>query len=96
MGLITKEVEVKLGGSNISYYENLGYEIPRRPDVNGNMCVARGTTIMVSIDDLQPGSGMYVDLECDYCHSPYKLKYQNYNRHNHDGKTYCKHCFSKM
>ena len=29
MGLITKEVEVKLGGKNIKYYENLGYQIPR-------------------------------------------------------------------
>ena len=30
MGLISKEVEVVLNGSNIKYYESLGYEIPRR------------------------------------------------------------------
>ena len=29
MGLINKKVEIVLSGKNISYYENLGYEIPR-------------------------------------------------------------------
>ena len=29
MGLLTKEVEVVLNSQNISYYESLGYEIPR-------------------------------------------------------------------
>ena len=32
MGLISEYVEIKLGGRNIKYYENLGYEIPRRKD----------------------------------------------------------------
>lgn len=30
MGLISTEVEVTLGGSNIKYFESLGYKIPRR------------------------------------------------------------------
>ena len=29
MGLLSTEVEVRLTGSNIKYYEDLGYEIPR-------------------------------------------------------------------
>ena len=28
MGLITKEVEIKVGGHS-SYYENLGYDVPK-------------------------------------------------------------------
>ena len=32
MGLISEYVEVGLGGKNVKYYEDLGYEIPRRKD----------------------------------------------------------------
>ena len=29
MGLLSTEVEVRLGAANIDYFEQLGYEIPR-------------------------------------------------------------------
>ena len=32
MGLLTKEIEVKLTAQNIERYEKLGYEIPRQYD----------------------------------------------------------------
>ena len=92
MGLITKEVEVKLVAQNIEYYKKLGYEVPYVKDVNNEMRVPRNTTILVSINHLPLKSGMYVDLICDCCNKAYKLKYQSYNRHNHNGKTYCKNC----
>lgn len=41
MGLISTEVEVGLASSNISYYENKGYEIPR-VKMSYGLCVPRG------------------------------------------------------
>ena len=53
MGLLSTEVEVRLTGSNIKYYEDLGYEIPRYFNKNNNKyMVKRGTTILVKIKDL--------------------------------------------
>ena len=54
MGLLSTEVEVRLTGSNIKYYEDLGYEIPRYFNKNNNKyMVKRGTTILVKIKDLK-------------------------------------------
>ena len=30
MGILTKEVEVKLNGTNVGYYKSLGYKIPMK------------------------------------------------------------------
>ena len=34
MGLLTKEVEVVVNSRNVKYYEDLGYDIPKRYDKN--------------------------------------------------------------
>ena len=39
MGLITKEVEVKLRGSNVQHFENLGYKIPRIKNKYGKIII---------------------------------------------------------
>ena len=65
--LISKEVEIKLNGKNIKYYEDLGYEIPRRKDKWGEITVSRGTTIMVKVEDLPDGSHAEIQCLCDYC-----------------------------
>ena len=62
MGLISEYVEIKLGGRNIKYYENLGYKIPRHMDKNKDMVVANGTTILVKISDLMPSSSCVVKI----------------------------------
>ena len=36
MGLLSTEVEVTLGSTNIGYYENLGYKIPRTEKIYYN------------------------------------------------------------
>jgi len=51
--LISKEVEVKLHSTNIRYYEEKGYPIPRKKDKHGRFLVPRGSTIIVKIKDLQ-------------------------------------------
>ena len=96
MGLITKEVEVKLGARNIKYYENLGYKIPRYKNTNGKMCVEKGATINVNIDDLSQGSNVEVEYECDMCHKIIKTRYDVYSKHNNNGITYCLSCNGKI
>lgn len=93
MGLLTKEVEVKLTSRNIDHYERLGYEIPRY--YNKSSCtwrVKRGTIITVKIEDVSPKSHINIELNCDCCGKIYTALYSNYSRQNHDGKTYCADC----
>lgn len=91
MGLLSTEVEVRLAG-NIKYYENLGYDIPRRLNKHGVMTVPKNTTIMVQVKDLPPHSIFLVDVECDYCGEILCIPYSLYTQCNHDGKYYCTHC----
>lgn len=95
MGLLSTEVEVTLQGINISYYENLGYEIPRVKGKYG-FCVPRNTKINVKVDDVSYGSNVKVDVKCDLCGKEYQEKYNDYNKHNHDGKCYCRSCANKL
>lgn len=53
--LITKTVEVGIGGVNYNYYKNLGYKM------NGY------TPIIIPIEHLSLGSHTVVDVQCDYC-----------------------------
>lgn len=92
MGLITEEVEVKLGVRNIKYYENLGYKIPRYENKNHKMTVKRGTTINVFVKDLSHGSNVAVRYRCDRCNNIFKTRYDIYSEHNNNGKTYCLYC----
>lgn len=83
--LISKEVEILLHSSNISYYESKGYEIPRRKDKVGRLKVAKDTKIIVKIEDVPLGSSIDVTAQCDYCMedkiiTQYTTNYYNYNR----------------
>lgn len=95
MGLITKEVEVVLNSSNIKYFENLGYIIPR---VKGRCGVTtpRGTSIVVLVKDLLQNSKTLVDVKCDGCKELLHMQYGEYFHHNHDGKYYCVHCYNSL
>ena len=96
MGLISEYVEVGLCSANIKYYENLGYEIPRRIDNEYRLTVPRGTKIKVKVSDLPYGSNVYVDVRCDCCQNIRSITYNNYNRNKHGDKSYCTHCFQKI
>ena len=104
MGLITKEVEVKVGGRNDKWFAEKGYDIPKTETkcINNygyeytRISVKQGTTIIVKVEDLPYGSQVKVDCECDECRNPLKKKWQNYIKENHDGKLYCQHCFAKV
>ena len=96
MGLISEYVEVGLCSANIKYYENLGYEIPRRIDNEYRLTVPRGTKIKVKVSDLPYGSNVYVDVRCDCCQNIRSITYNNYNKNKHGYKSYCRHCFQKI
>ena len=95
MGLISTEVEVTLSSKKISYYDNLGYEIPKVKTLYG-MCTPRGTKITVKPEDLSSGSHVKVTVQCDGCSKIYKTTYLVYYNHNHDGKIYCNSCANKL
>ena len=96
MGLISEYVEVGLCPKTIKYYENLGYDIPRRKDNQGRITMPRNTKIKVKVKDLHKNSKVKVMIKCDYCNKKYEITYENYNRYKHDEKYYCTSCTSKL
>ena len=97
MGLISKEVEVVLQGTNIKYYEELGYEIPRKRNKYGQVTIARGTKIKVKIEHLPLNSSCLVEICCDNCKEISTKKYSVYTKcSQEDGRYYCKKCAMKL
>lgn len=97
MGLITKEVEVVLAGTNIKHFEDLGYEIPRHYNKHEHKwSVKIGTTIKVKTCDLQNNSNARVNIECDSCKRRYDVAYYAYSAKNREGNIYCKSCTAKL
>ena len=90
--LIIKEVEVVLNSNNIKYYEDLGYKIPRQKNKWGRIGTPKGTKITVKVGDLPKQSNIKIKVQCDECDKKYMLPYYAYNKHNHNGKTYCNKC----
>lgn len=66
MGLIQKKVFVKTTSYNIQHYINKGYE-----------CY-NGSVIEVAVEDLTPGSGIHVEVSCDYCGKVFTKAYRKY------------------
>ncbi|TGE38706.1 hypothetical protein E4K67_04265 [Desulfosporosinus fructosivorans] len=91
-------IEINLWSKVIKRYEDMGYPIPREPNRDGILTVHRGTKILVKICDLPTGSDVKIELECDYCHQPYKTPYKKYFIH-HDNPIVdldaCKKCSYK-
>ena len=95
MGLLTKEVEVVLGGKNIQHFKNLGYEIPKIYKYR-KWVTPKNTKILAKVEDLKKGSTCLVEVECDECLKHYAIRYYDYLKCNHNGKVYCNHCNSKV
>lgn len=97
MGLITEEVEVNITPRNIKYYENLKYIMPKEKNEWGKLCVLRGTKILVKVDDLQKGSHIKVDVECDICKEIINMEWRVYKRYVRSNKEYfCNKCSGKI
>ncbi|MEQ6355242.1 hypothetical protein ABNX05_11490 [Lysinibacillus sp. M3] len=95
-------MEVVLNSSNIPYYEDLGYEIPRwrrsTKRSKTDLTVRKGTKIIVDIKHIPKGSHIKVDVQCDYCgeilHKPY-YKYISQNENSTIKKDSCNSCKGK-
>lgn len=98
MGLISTEVETILKSNTISYYENLGYKIPRRKNKSGKYTVPNGTSIKVDVKDLSHGSNVIVDVKCDgdNCGKICSVRYCHYINCNRNGLFYCQNCAKKL
>ena len=97
MGLISTEVEITLCSATIKHYEDLGYEIPRVFfKRKKKYVVSRGTKLLVKVEDLQKASNVKVEIECDCCKKQYTDTFNNYQKINHNGATYCKSCSKKL
>jgi hypothetical protein len=97
MAILEKQVQVTLSGSNIGYYESLGYDIPKWLDTKGCMSVKQGTKISVNVEDLSYGSGVKVTKICDEINCLRNVPNQSYAsiinyRNNGDGKDRCFKC----
>ena len=91
MPIISDKVLIGITGATISYYENLGYKIPKGT-YRGKEVVKKGTRIEVDVKDLKPCSVAKVKVKCDKCGKEYETTYYSYHSCNKDGKIFCKHC----
>ena len=96
MGLLTKEIEIVMAGSNPKYYESLGYTIPKYRNKYGQYKIKQGTKILVKIEDVKKKSNCRVDVECNNCKRRYTLSYDTYNKESKNGKILCYHCMPKF
>lgn len=76
-----KFVEMIWVGTNIKYYQNLGYEFTKKFD-----------KFNVKIEDLNKNSHIKINATCDKCNKPMNVEYRAYISHMRDGKCYCKKC----
>ena len=88
--LISETVKVRVNSSVIKYYENLGYQIPKKENGRYNT----DSFIIVNVHDLPKASGIKVDFTCDYCGKtitqPYCVYYQE--MHGIIPKNSCLNC----
>jgi len=88
--IITKKVSIILNPSNISYYENLGYYIPRYINSRHRTQIKRGTKILVKVKDLQKKCSANILCKCDNCDNKNLVVYRNLRYLN--GKYLCHKC----
>lgn len=81
--IITKFVDVKIGGKNIKHYKSLGYEVKLYNEIR------------VPIEHLSEGSHAVIEVKCDYCQSVVKKIYKtllNERRISYTKKDCCNKC----
>lgn len=79
--ILTREIKVKISESNLSYYEDLGYD------------VSIGEELVIPIELLSPGSHYKIDCQCDGCGVVKPVIYKNYVKYgNNWGEYRCRKC----
>ena len=85
MGLITQEVTIKLHSQLFKYFENKGYDVPKRKAIGhgyyeDGMCYDSSIPITVKVEDLPVGSHQIVEVECDFCHKKFTEEYRLFKK----------------
>jgi len=83
--IIQETVLVILHGSNIQYYESLGYFIPRylyTKNYHKVLKIKKGTSIIVKVSDLSDKSNVKILCKCDICGKENLVYYNNLNNKN--------------
>jgi hypothetical protein len=96
--LLIKEVEVELNGKNVKWFEDKGYEIPRRKTKWGDISIPSGTKILVKVEDLPHGSDVKMEVKCDCCGKIVNPAWRNYIKrfYKDEDKYYCNACSTKL
>lgn len=86
-------IETCVTSRNIKYYEDKGYIIPKYyNNIRKKETVKNGTKILVKLKDISKGSGIKIKYQCDNCGIIRETTWNNYNKTNHSGLTYCFRC----
>lgn len=102
MGLVTKEVEVRVCTSQIHRFIKLGYIIPQSINKYGKIIYHIKEKLKIKVEDLSHGSEARVIVICDKCgrqigNNKNGITYQAYLKSvKADGKYYCQRCIKEM
>ena len=94
MSIVSLYVDVKLSSKVHRYYEDLGYEIPRKITNRGLLVADYSKTLKVFVGDLRLSSEVKIVARCDHCGCIHEIIYKSYihNIHSHNGYYYCHKC----
>jgi len=76
--LISKTMNVVISNRTMSYFDNLGYEIPKKIGARGYPVFVKGSEIEIDIKHALENSKELVKVQCDYCGKIKDEKYCNY------------------
>jgi hypothetical protein len=79
--ILSREINILINESNVSYYENLGYD------------VILGEYLHIPIELLSRGSQRKILCKCDCCGVEKEVIYKNYIKYNNKwGEYLCRKC----
>lgn len=81
MGIVLPQTVTVNVGSRASYYESLGYKIPRYyNEKKHGFFIKEGTTLDISVEDLKENSMYKIECECDICKQKESISMAEYTR----------------
>ena len=98
--IIDKKILIKLGSKNITYYKNLGYDIPMGIDKRGRPRVIKEQKLLVNVDDLPKASNMKIQVMCEDCGKTRYIQMSTLTDRGNssflkNGETLCSDCANK-
>lgn len=103
MGIITKEVEIKVSRNAYKYWK-MGYDVPikkkdykdgHKTKLPNNMVFDTSKTMKIKIEDLTERSNAPIEVECDFCGKHYTISKNALHSHTsftEGGLILCEHC----